>query len=250
MSMTSLKSCLALAVVASSVFATPLAAQTSDGAGAFQKACASCHLQTAADSRAPSREVLAQLAPETILTALTTGNMFQQGAALTDAERRAVSAFLAGRPVGTAAPLPMTGRCTTTAAPLTAAALRTGWNGWGAGGGSERTLVIVLQRNCSFCLESMPFYRGLVANRGSARDALQLVVVAPSRDGDVASYLASMGMQPDIVAYDNGSALPGVRVTPTLLLADPRGVVLEEWTSKLSETEGQRLLGRLFPSER
>ena len=112
--------------------AAPAAAQSPDGASVFQTACASCHAQPAPDSRAPNREVLGQLAPETILTALTTGNMFRQGSALTDAERRAVSAFVAGRPVGTAAPPSTVGRCTTTPPPLSAADLGAGWNGWGS----------------------------------------------------------------------------------------------------------------------
>jgi polyvinyl alcohol dehydrogenase (cytochrome) len=115
------------------LFTATARAQAPDGAGVFEKACANCHANPAADSRAPNREALGQLAPETILTALTTGNMFRQGSALTDAERRAVSAFLAGRPVGTAAPLPVQGRCTTAAPPLRARDLQSGWNGWGAG---------------------------------------------------------------------------------------------------------------------
>ena len=61
-----------------------------DGAAVFEKACASCHAQPAPGSRAPTREVLGQGAPEAILTALTTGNMFRQGSELTDAERIAL----------------------------------------------------------------------------------------------------------------------------------------------------------------
>src|SRR5689334_24461755 len=109
-------------------FAAAARAQAPDGAAVFEKACASCHANPAADSRAPNRAALAQLAPETILTALTTGNMFRQGSALTDADRRAVSAFLTGRAVGTAASLSDVGRCTTAPKALTAADLRSGWN--------------------------------------------------------------------------------------------------------------------------
>ena len=109
-----------------------------DGAAVFQKACASCHLQPAAGSRAPGREVLAAIAPEAILTTLTTGNMFRQGSELTEAERRAVAAFLAGRPVGTPAPAPIVGRCTAAAPALRAADLENGWNGWGASAANTR----------------------------------------------------------------------------------------------------------------
>jgi polyvinyl alcohol dehydrogenase (cytochrome) len=113
--------------------ASATAQSTADGAAVFEKACASCHAQPAPDSRALDRETLQQLAPEAILTALTVGNMFRQGAELTDTERRAVAAFLAGRAVGTAPPPSIVGRCTTSAPPLRPEDLTTGWNGWGAG---------------------------------------------------------------------------------------------------------------------
>ena len=128
-----------LASIAIVVLSAVASAQTApDGAAVFQKACASCHLQPAAGSRAPGREVLAAIAPEAILTTLTTGNMFRQGSELTEAERRAVAAFLAGRPVGTPAPAPIVGRCAAAAPPLRAADFDNGWNGWGASAANTR----------------------------------------------------------------------------------------------------------------
>ena len=118
--------------------AAPAAAQVPDGAAVFQANCASCHAQPAPDSRAPTREVLAQLAPESILVSLTSGQMFRQGSALTDAERRAVAAYLAGRPVGTAAPPSTVGRCTAKAPAIKTADLTNGWNGWGSGASNTR----------------------------------------------------------------------------------------------------------------
>jgi hypothetical protein len=58
--------------------------------------------------------------------------MFRQGSELTEAERRAVAGFLAGRPVGTAAPAPIVGRCAAAPPALRASDLENGWNGWGA----------------------------------------------------------------------------------------------------------------------
>ena len=128
-----------LASIAIAFLSAVASAQTApDGAAVFQKACASCHLQPAAGSRAPGREVLAAIAPEAILTTLTTGNMFRQGSELTEAERRAVAAFLAGRPVGTPAPAPIVGRCAAAAPPLRAADFDNGWNGWGASAANTR----------------------------------------------------------------------------------------------------------------
>jgi polyvinyl alcohol dehydrogenase (cytochrome) len=118
--------------------ASSVGAQTPDGAAVFEKACASCHAKPAPDSRAPTREVLRNVAPEAILTALTVGNMFRQGSELTDAERRAVAGFLAGRPVGTAAPPSIVGRCQATPPPLQLSMVDAGWNGWGAGAANTR----------------------------------------------------------------------------------------------------------------
>jgi polyvinyl alcohol dehydrogenase (cytochrome) len=129
---------LFLLVPAALFVAGPVHAQTPpDGAAVFQKACASCHAQPGPDSRAPTREVLRTVAPEAILTALTVGNMFRQGSEITDAERRAVAAFLSGRPVGTAPPPSIVGTLPGAAAPLQASALTSGWNGWGADAGKH-----------------------------------------------------------------------------------------------------------------
>jgi polyvinyl alcohol dehydrogenase (cytochrome) len=128
----------AFSIAAIVLMGGPASAQTPDGAAVYQKSCASCHQAPAAGSRAPTRDVLATIAPESMLTSLTTGNMFRQGSELTEAERRAVAGFLAGRPVGTAAPAPIVGRCTATPAALQARDLETGWNGWGAGAANTR----------------------------------------------------------------------------------------------------------------
>ena len=136
-----LAAAIALLVVAS---ASAFAQAAPDGAAVYQKACASCHQTPAAGSRAPTREVLATIAPEAILTTLTTGNMFRQGSELTDAERRAVAGFLSGRPVGTPAPASIVGRCSATPAALQARDLDAGWNGWGGTVSNTRSRTAAL----------------------------------------------------------------------------------------------------------
>src|SRR5262245_24645560 len=109
----------------------PALAQTPDGAAVYERVCAACHTNPAADSRAMPRDVLGRFAPETILTALTPGNMFRQGSSLSDAERRAVAGFVAGRPVGAPAPSATSGQCDSQPRALRARDVAGGWNGWG-----------------------------------------------------------------------------------------------------------------------
>jgi len=106
-------------------------AQAPNGQAIYDKSCASCHQQPGADSRAPNRDGLRQFSPESILTALTTGNMFRQGYDLSDVEKKTIAEFLAGRPVGSAAPIAESARCTTPAPPMSDPTKGASWNGWG-----------------------------------------------------------------------------------------------------------------------
>ncbi len=72
----------------------PGPAANAEGAAVFQRECASCHVNPPADSRAPTREALGGRTADSIVAALTDGAMRLQGARLSVAERRSVSAFL------------------------------------------------------------------------------------------------------------------------------------------------------------
>jgi len=115
-------------VLSSSAFA-----QAPNGSAVFTDHCATCH--AAGDQRTPSVAALRQRTPEAILDALVTGAMRQQGSDLTDAERRAVAAFLGG---GTAAASASsdTARCANPAPfdPAQGAS----WKGWGPDSSNAR----------------------------------------------------------------------------------------------------------------
>ena len=121
-------------LVAFAVSSGPVAAQGTnqptapDGAATFARACASCHAGGAAPATAPRVEALRQLAPEAILTSLTTGRMRIQGETLSEAERRAVAEFLGGRALSGAQSITRD-RCSN-AGPLPAELRGPSWNGW------------------------------------------------------------------------------------------------------------------------
>src|SRR5262245_44773599 len=75
----------------------------------FDNTCAACHLFNDAP-RVPTVAALRERSPESILNALTTGAMRQQGGELTDAQRRAVAEFLSGRSLASAS-ASSDGRC-------------------------------------------------------------------------------------------------------------------------------------------
>ena len=119
------------------------AAVQAQGQAVFRRLCGLCHLSlvptagkapATPDARAVPVEMLRRFAPEAILTALTTGKMQAQGATLTDAERRAVAQYLAGRPFGPVQSVAVTaGRLCTRQVPMGDPAATPGWSGWGNG---------------------------------------------------------------------------------------------------------------------
>ncbi len=127
-----------LRIVIVSLGASAAFAQAPDGAAVYAKHCARCH-ETDKAGWAERRQALSKLPPEAILKQLHVGFMTMV-ATLTDEEKRAVAAYLSGKPVEAfrmaALPAPE-GLCPAGSAPSD---LLSGprWNGWGADIGNSR----------------------------------------------------------------------------------------------------------------
>lgn len=107
------------------------------GSPVFQQHCGTCHTFQGRqiDGRAvPSLPALQQLSPERVYESLTTGTMQASAAQLTEVQKRQISEFVAGRPIGSASgdARNMTNRCPANPQ-LTDPSAGPAWNGWGAG---------------------------------------------------------------------------------------------------------------------
>ncbi len=104
-----------------------------------------------------------------------------------------------------------------------------GWD-WGA---HERTLVLVLRKGCHFCEDSAPFYQRLAAKQQQDGSNTALLAVFPDAADAVKEIVQSERL--------GGQALAGVPLerlkvsgTPSLLLVDRGGTVLNAWIGMLS----------------
>jgi polyvinyl alcohol dehydrogenase (cytochrome) len=98
----------------------------------FEARCGSCHNAKAVEVRAPSREMLAELPPERVYDALTTGSMQANAQGMSDAAKRAMAEFISGRPLGSSKSghaSTMPNRCE--AKPVGNLLTGPSWNGWG-----------------------------------------------------------------------------------------------------------------------
>ena len=106
-------------------FAVPAAAQ--DGRALFEARCTTCHGGT--DPRTPTIAALRQRPPESVVEALTTGVMREQGSDLSADERRVVAEFLAGRPIASSSAPAASALCA--APPPLDRSSGVAWGGWG-----------------------------------------------------------------------------------------------------------------------
>jgi hypothetical protein len=107
---------------------------------------------------------------------------------------------------------------------------------------SQKTLILVTNSECRFCSASMRFYRQLTAAARSSSTR----VVALTEENLLANrdYLRSNGVTADGYGSIADSGILA-RATPTLILVQRDGTVLNSWTGQLSEKEEQRVLASL-----
>jgi hypothetical protein len=109
----------------------------------------------------------------------------------------------------------------------------------------DRTLVIALKIGCTYCEQSMPFYRKLSEMEANT----QLVVVFPDKKEAVENYLAMHKLR---IRAISGLPLKSLKVggTPTLILLDGNGRVLRSWAGLLSARGEEDVLKHLTAPER
>jgi thioredoxin-related protein len=109
---------------------------------------------------------------------------------------------------------------------------------------NSRTLVLALKKGCHYCEDSMPFYRQLA--QLSEQNALKanLVAVFPDSSADVDEIAKteklSLRTVSNVPLYI--LKIPG---TPTMILADSSGKIIQDWIGVLSDQQQQQLLALL-----
>jgi len=112
--------------------------------------------------------------------------------------------------------------------------------------GTQKALVMAISPTCHFCTDSMPFYKQLLDKRNQSQSPLKVIAAVPDAKAEAAEQanLAEHGVQPDALVHVDFSKIkvPG---TPTLLLVDDRGKVLNVWVGKLDESREREVLAQL-----
>jgi hypothetical protein len=106
---------------------------------------------------------------------------------------------------------------------------------------NSRTLVLALSTTCHFCSESASFYKQITQTRASN---VGLIAVLPQSKNDSNNYLKRLGVSVDELVQTPLSLL-GVKGTPTLILIDSSGTVLDSWRGKLVSDQESAVISQV-----
>ena len=100
-------------------------------------------------------------------------------------------------------------------------------------------VLLVLNSECRFCTDSVPFYRRLA---GTARRPKARVIAAGMQpEAELRRYLAQHDVAVDKIV-ELQPAMLSVRGTPTVIAADEHGLVKASWIGVLSRADENALL--------
>ncbi len=105
----------------------------------------------------------------------------------------------------------------------------------------DKTLLIAISSTCHFCKESEPFYRQLSQTSSITTN---LVAVLPMPQPDAESYVHS-SISSSLQAISSPLDTMGVSATPTLLLVDREGKVINAWIGKLDDASQKQVQSKL-----
>lgn len=102
-------------------------------------------------------------------------------------------------------------------------------------------LVVAVNSDCHFCIESLPFYREVDRQRRIARTPVPLFFVSAEPVERLRAFVDGAELSPDGIISVDFRAL-GVSATPTLAVIDSAGIVKQAFYGKLSEQDARELL--------
>ena len=109
---------------------------------------------------------------------------------------------------------------------------------------SDKNLLLVVSTNCHFCTESAPFYQKL-AQQNAGRGDVRLIAAMPQSVDDAQHYLKEHNISVDEVKQESLDDM-NVRGTPTLIMVDRNGAVVQSWVGKLPPEKQAEVINKLF----
>lgn len=114
-------------------------------------------------------------------------------------------------------------------------------------GQSQQTLLLVISTQCSICRGETPFYRELIQRAGASKNHLRVKLLFPESNKDAAEFADAnlRGAPMATVTVETLTQRLHVLQTPTLILVDSSGRVIDVWMGASDEGTKHQILSRL-----
>lgn len=108
----------------------------------------------------------------------------------------------------------------------------------------DQTLVVAVRQGCIYCERSYPLYQRLDSLEHSNSLKAHVLVVMPDDPASGAALLKSKGITSQSIPNTLLSDLK-VSGTPTLLLVDANGRLLQSWIGELDSSKAEAMVAQL-----
>jgi len=107
---------------------------------------------------------------------------------------------------------------------------------------SNKNVLLVLSKGCRYCTESAEFYKKLIQQTQGKN--VQITAVLPQAKEEAEKYLSELGI-PGVEIRQSQLDSLNVGGTPTIIVADDKGVISDVWIGKLSSNEETEVVNKL-----
>ncbi|MFN2492960.1 MAG: TlpA family protein disulfide reductase [Pyrinomonadaceae bacterium] len=109
---------------------------------------------------------------------------------------------------------------------------------------SPHTLLIAMSTQCGHCTASIPFYNQLAGLKSNGKAQLRIVTAFSNPDENVRQYVEQHQLK---LEAKNSVDFRQLKIagTPTMILVDPSGRVVDFWVGELSSEDQQRVVQSL-----
>lgn len=114
---------------------------------------------------------------------------------------------------------------------------------------SQQTLLIAMSTKCNYCTEGIPFYNQLARKEREMSKPTRMVAIFPDGDETVNNYAQQNGMEVATIVGVDFEKLK-VSATPTMILVDEKGEILDFWIGKLPEDVQQEVVNSISQQDR
>jgi hypothetical protein len=109
---------------------------------------------------------------------------------------------------------------------------------------STKTLVIVMNTDCESCVESIRFYNNVAYHCNSTDHEIDVRVVFPDPFDQAQRFVKQHQLKAEVIPQVDPTVLK-VSVTPTVILVDSKGRILNFWIGQLSPKDEEEIINTL-----